>query len=115
MPLGAVADALLQQDVLIVVAATYNGRVPDNIRTLEARLGAAVVFTRQAIGLRYAVLGYGNSQWSVFQVFPKWVEAVSAATSVQAIAPRDEVGGNAGLDTAVEAWVCSLWSALDTH
>lgn len=111
-PLDAIADALPQQGVLIVVAATYNGRAPDSARTLEARLDATDALTRQATGLRYAVLGCGNSQWPAFQAFPKRVEAMLAAAGAQAIVPRGEADGNAGFDAAVEAWTRSLWSAL---
>ncbi|MWK49855.1 reductase, partial [Escherichia coli] len=67
---------------------------------------------RQATGLRYAVLGCGNSQWPAFQAFPKRVEAMLAAAGAQAIVPRGEADGNAGFDAAVEAWTRSLWSAL---
>ncbi|MGN7101831.1 bifunctional cytochrome P450/NADPH--P450 reductase [Ralstonia holmesii] len=111
-PLDTIADALPQQGVLIVVAATYNGRAPDSARTLEARLDAADALARQATGLRYAVLGCGNSQWPAFQAFPKRVEAMLAAAGAQAIVPRGEADGNAGFDAAVDAWTRGLWSAL---
>lgn len=111
-PLDTIADALPQRGTLVVVAATYNGRAPDSARTLEARLDAADALTRQATGLRYAVLGCGNSQWPAFQAFPKRVEAMLAAAGAHAIVPRGEADGNAGFDATVDAWTRSLWSAL---
>ena len=111
-PLDTVADTLPQTGTLIVVAATYNGRAPDSARTLEARLDACDAPTWQAPGLRYAVLGCGNSQWPAFQAFPKRVEAMLAASGAQAIVPRGEADGNGGFDAAVDAWTRSLWSAL---
>lgn len=111
-PLDAIADALPQQGTLIVVAATYNGRAPDSARTLEARLDATDVLARQAPGLRYAVLGCGNSQWPAFQAFPKRVEAMLAASGAQAIVSRGEADGNGGFDAVVDAWTRSLWGAL---
>ncbi|MGM3276821.1 bifunctional cytochrome P450/NADPH--P450 reductase [Ralstonia sp. 24A2] len=114
-PLDAVADALPQQGTLVVVAATYNGRAPDSARTLEARLDSADALVRQAPGLRYAVLGCGNSQWPAFQAFPKRVEAMLAASGAQAIVPRGEADGNGGFDAAVDAWTRNLWSTLGTR
>ncbi|CAJ0887906.1 Bifunctional cytochrome P450/NADPH--P450 reductase 2 [Ralstonia mannitolilytica] len=111
-PLDTIADALPQHGTLIVVAATYNGRAPDSARTLEARLDASDARTPQASGLRYAVLGCGNSQWPAFQAFPKRVEAMLAASGAQAIVPRGEADGNAGFDAAVDAWIRGLWNAL---
>ena len=110
--LDAIADALPQQGTLVVVAATYNGRAPDSARTLEGRLDSADALVRQAPGLRYAVLGCGNSQWPAFQAFPKRVDAMLAAAGAQAIVPRGEADGNGGFDTAVDAWTRSLWAAL---
>lgn len=111
-PLDAIADALPQQGTLVVVAATYNGRAPDSARTLEAQLDSADALVRQAPGLRYAVLGCGNSQWPAFQAFPKRVEAMLAASGAQAIVPRGEADGNGGFDAAVDAWTRNLWSTL---
>jgi len=111
-PLDAIADALPQQGTLVVVAATYNGRAPDSARTLEGRLDSAGALVRQAPGLRYAVLGCGNSQWPAFQAFPKRVDAMLAAAGAQAVVPRGEADGNGGFDTAVDAWTRSLWAAL---
>ncbi len=110
--LDAIADALPQQGTLVVVAATYNGRAPDSARTLEGRLDSADALVRQAPGLRYAVLGCGNSQWPAFQAFPKRVDAMLAAAGAQAVVPRGEADGNGGFDTAVDAWTRSLWAAL---
>ncbi|NMV40019.1 bifunctional cytochrome P450/NADPH--P450 reductase [Ralstonia insidiosa] len=111
-PLDAIADALPQQGTLVVVAATYNGRAPDSARTLEGRLDSAGALVRQAPGLRYAVLGCGNSQWPAFQAFPKRVDAMLAAAGAQAVVPRGEADGNGGFDTAVDVWTRSLWAAL---
>jgi len=111
-PLDKIADALPQQGTLIVVAATYNGRAPDSARTLEARLDTVDAQVRQAPGLRYAVLGCGNSQWPAFQAFPKRVEAMLAASGAQAVMPRGEADGNGGFDAAVDTWTRNLWSAL---
>jgi cytochrome P450/NADPH-cytochrome P450 reductase len=111
-PLDTIADALPQDGTLVIVAATYNGRAPDSARTLEARLDAQGGAPRRAPGVRYAVLGCGNSQWPAYQGFPKRVEAMLASAGAQAIVPRGEADGNGGFDAAVDAWTRGLWSAL---
>lgn len=102
------------QGLAVIVAATYNGRAPDNARRFEAMLDAAgdAPGDWRAGGLRYAVLGCGNSQWATYQAFPKRLDTFFAAAGARPLLARGEADGNADFDQAAEQWLAALWSAL---
>ncbi len=106
------ADGWPQQGLFIAVTATYNGRAPDGARRIEELLDGNGLPGRQCTGLRYAVLGCGNSQWRTYQAFPKRIDAALAEAGAQPVVPRGEADGNGDLDGAVETWLAGLWKAL---
>lgn len=107
--LDDLADALPADGLLVVVTATYNGLPPDNAQRFAAMLAAGLP---SRPGLRYGVLGIGNSQWPNYQAFPLAVEAALAATGAIALLPRGAADGDGDFDGAVEDWIETLWTVL---
>ena len=100
---------------LIAVTATYNGRAPDSARRLEALLDDDALTGWRAPGLRYAVLGCGNSQWPAYQAFPTRVAQALAASGATEVLARGQADGNADFDLAVEQWSAALQAVLAQH
>nr|WP_245647325.1 cytochrome P450 [Microtetraspora niveoalba] len=93
--------------LLVVVAASYNGRAPDNAAAFDAAESLG-----DLSGLRFAVLGCGNTQWPTYQAFPKRVEAKLLAAGAEPIVARGEADASGDFDGDVRAWTAELWSAL---
>ena len=115
--LDDVVQALPTSGLLVVVAATYNGRAPDSGRRFEAMLDALAAGEPgpdgyRADGLRLALLGCGNSQWATYQAFPRRVFDFFTAAGATPLLPRGEADGNADFDQAAERWLAQLWQAL---
>ena len=110
--LDDVVDALPTSGLLVVVAATYNGRAPDSGRRFEAMLDTGGASDYRADGLRLALLGCGNSQWATYQAFPRRVSDFFTGAGAVPLLPRGEADGNADFDQAAERWLAQLWQAL---
>ena len=114
--LGALDECAVgfpESGTLVVVTSTYNGRAPDNAQKLEAAILQGLLKGKRAEGLRYALLGCGNTQWrETYQAFPKLVDAAIAEAGASAIVPRGEADADRDFDAALDAWVKSLWAAL---
>ncbi|MEV0974194.1 bifunctional cytochrome P450/NADPH--P450 reductase [Microtetraspora glauca] len=93
--------------LLVVVAASYNGRAPDNAAAFDATESLG-----DLSGLRFAVLGCGNTQWPTYQAFPKRVEAKLLAAGAAPLVPRGEADASGDFDGDVRSWTAGLWSAL---
>ncbi|MCA3230721.1 MAG: cytochrome P450 [Cupriavidus sp.] len=110
--LDDVVDALPTTGLLVVVAATYNGRAPDSGRRFEAMLDAGGADGYRAEGLRLALLGCGNSQWATYQAFPRRVFDFFTGAGAVPLLARGEADGNADFDQAAERWLAQLWQAV---
>jgi len=110
--LDDVVDALPTAGLVVVVAATYNGRAPDSGRKFEAMLDAGGVTSYRAQDIRLAMLGCGNSQWATYQAFPRRVFEFFTNAGAVPLLPRGEADGNADFDQAAERWLAQLWQAL---
>lgn len=110
--LDDMVDALPTSGLLVVVAATYNGRAPDSGRRFEAMLDAGAASGYRADGLRLALLGCGNSQWATYQAFPRRVFDFFTEAGAVPLLPRGEADGNADFDQAAERWLAQLWQTL---
>ena len=106
--LDDLAADLPADGLLAVVTASYNGKAPDNAQ----RFDALTIPPGTLAGVRYAVLGNGNTQWSTYQEFPKRVEAALAAAGATAIVARGETDAAGDFDGMATAWLDGLWTAL---
>ncbi|MGE6494391.1 bifunctional cytochrome P450/NADPH--P450 reductase [Cupriavidus metallidurans] len=104
--------ALPTSGLVVVVAATYNGRAPDSGRKFEAMLDADDASGYRANGMGLALLGCGNSQWATYQAFPRRVFDFFITAGAVPLLPRGEADGNGDFDQAAERWLAQLWQAL---
>ncbi|TXI84116.1 MAG: cytochrome P450 [Cupriavidus sp.] len=110
--LDTLVDALPSQGLAVIVASTYNGRAPDSGRRFEAMLDGERASGYRADGLKLALLGCGNSQWSTYQAFPRRVFDFFVAAGATPLLARGEADGNGDFDHAAEQWLAQLWQAL---
>ena len=111
--LDSCAEGFPETGLLVVVTSTYNGRAPDNAQKLEAAILQDRLRGKICAGLKYAVLGCGNTQWrETYQAFPKLVDAALAQTGAKAFLPRGEADADKDFDGALEGWTKQLWAAL---
>jgi cytochrome P450 / NADPH-cytochrome P450 reductase len=63
------------EDAVLVITATYNGQPPDNANHFNRWLDETKKTNPAALkGVKFAVMGVGNSQWVTFQAFPRKVD-----------------------------------------
>ncbi|MFZ5479500.1 MAG: cytochrome P450 [Myxococcota bacterium] len=97
---------------VIVVCSTYNGQPPDNARRFAAWLAEAAPGSLK--GVRVAVLGCGNRLWrGTYQQFPRAVHEGLERLGATPLAARGECDADGDFDGSFEAWVATLWPALD--
>lgn len=103
------ANSTAARNVLIVTS-TYNGQPPDNARLFAQRLASGSL---SCAGLRYAVLGCGNSQWSsTFQRFPIDVDAALEKLGGVRVHARGLADANADWDEPIEQFERSIWASF---
>jgi cytochrome P450/NADPH-cytochrome P450 reductase len=111
--LDELATGFPDTGMLVVVTSTYNGRAPDNAQKLEASILQGLLKGKKAEGLRFALLGCGNTQWrETYQAFPKRVESALTEAGAVPLVPRGEADADKDFDGALEAWTKQLWTAL---
>ncbi len=99
-------QALPNSGVVLIVTATYNGMPPDNaLRFAEWMRSEAF----RVDGLRYAVLGCGNTQWKTFQAFPREIDRILAERGGIRILNAGEADANADFESGCEHFTKSFW------
>ncbi|WP_067502744.1 bifunctional cytochrome P450/NADPH--P450 reductase [Actinoplanes sp. TFC3] len=106
--LDELAGDLPADGLLAIVTSSYNGKAPDNAQKFDALDIPAGALT----GVRFAVLGNGNTQWATYQAFPRRVEAALSAAGATPIVARGETDAAGDFDAMATAWLDGLWSAL---
>jgi cytochrome P450/NADPH-cytochrome P450 reductase len=106
--LDELAAGLPGDGLLAVVTSSYNGKAPDN----AARFDELAIPAGALAGVRFAVLGNGNTQWATYQAFPRRVEAALAGAGATAIVPRGETDAAGDFEGMATAWLDGLWAAL---
>ncbi|GAA0952890.1 bifunctional cytochrome P450/NADPH--P450 reductase [Actinocorallia libanotica] len=96
-----------RQGVLVAVAASYNGRAPDNAQAFDA-LDALPPLE----GVRLALLGCGDTQWPTYQAFPRRAFAKLTGAGAVPLVERGEADAAGDFDGGVTAWTAALWEAL---
>ncbi|WP_245899440.1 bifunctional cytochrome P450/NADPH--P450 reductase [Nonomuraea indica] len=96
-----------REGVLVVVAASYNGKAPDNAQRFDA-----LESLPDLSGVRLAVLGCGNTQWPTYQAFPRRACDKLVAAGAVPLVERGEADADGDFDGDVSAWTAGLWAAL---
>ncbi|KUL37225.1 reductase [Streptomyces sp. NRRL F-4489] len=113
-PLDARTGALPTDRPLVIVAASYNGRPTDDAAAFTAWLGTAP--EGAAHGVRYAVLGVGDRNWSAtYQQVPTLLDDRLAALGGERLLPRAEADASGELATAVKEFGAALRTELLTR
>ena len=97
--------------IVVVVTSTYNGKPPDNAAKFKGWLASQP--DGSLSGLRYAVFGWGNSQWQTYQQFPREVDSALArcgARQLHSLGACDVDG--ATFESDFEDWLAALLQAI---
>ena len=95
------------QGILAVIAASYNGRAPDNAQLFDACTEFPPLHD-----VRLALLGCGDTQWPTYQAFPRRAFAKLTAAGAVPLVERGEADAAGDFDGGVSAWTTALWQTL---
>ncbi|MEV6301705.1 cytochrome P450 [Actinoplanes sp. NPDC051861] len=106
--LDELATDLPTEGLLVVVTSSYNGKAPDNAQLFDDLSIPAGALD----GLRYAVLGNGNTQWATYQAYPQRVDLKLRQAGAEPVVARGETDASGDFDGMAQAWLDGLWTAL---
>lgn len=108
--LGSDLKLMSNEVIVFIVSSTGDGELPDNglkfYRWIRAQEGNILA------GIRYTILGLGDSNYSTFQGGPKTVERFLQKLGAVEFYSRGEADEQVGLENVVEFWVDGLWDNL---
>ncbi|MER7815139.1 cytochrome P450 [Streptomyces sp. NPDC096153] len=100
------------EGLLVIVAASYNGKAPDNAQRFDELIAAGLPEGSLA-NVRFALLGAGNTQWvSTYQAFPKRIEEALLAAGATPIVERGIADAAGDFDGMATRWMDTLWATL---
>ncbi|MFD5794233.1 cytochrome P450 [Streptomyces diastatochromogenes] len=112
MSLDDLGDNLPTEGLLVVVAASYNGKAPDNAQRFD-HLIAEGLPEGSLSNVRFAVLGTGNTQWvATYQAFPKRIEEALLAAGAAPFVERGAADAAGDFDGMATRWMDTLWATL---
>jgi cytochrome P450/NADPH-cytochrome P450 reductase len=104
--LDEAVEALPNSGVVLIVTATYNGMPPDNALRFAAWIKSEKF---RADGLRFAVLGCGNTQWKTFQAFPREIDRILSERGGIRLLKAGEADANADFENGCEQFTRNFW------
>ncbi len=112
MSLDELGENLPTEGLLAVVAASYNGKAPDNAQRFDDLLAAGLPAASLS-NVRFALLGAGNTQWvATYQAFPKRIEEGLLAAGAVPIIERGIADAAGDFDGMATRWMNTLWTTL---
>ncbi|MBV1854341.1 bifunctional cytochrome P450/NADPH--P450 reductase [Catellatospora tritici] len=110
--LDELGDNLPTDGLLVVVAASYNGKAPDNAQRFDDLIGAGLAEGSLA-DVRFALLGAGNTQWvATYQAFPKRIEQALLGAGATPVIDRGVADAAGDFDGMATRWMNTLWTTL---
>ncbi|WP_328438359.1 cytochrome P450 [Streptomyces sp. NBC_00444] len=110
--LDELGDHLPTEGLLVVVAASYNGKAPDNAQRFDDLIAAGLPESSLS-NVRFALLGAGNTQWvATYQAFPKRIEEALLAAGATPIIERGIADAAGDFDGMATRWTDTLWATL---
>lgn len=96
--------------VVVIASTTGDGDSPDN-----AGKGLLALKRRSdpLTGMKFSVMGLGDSNYTNFMKIPRTVERLLRKHGAQEFYPCKEADEVDGLEDIVDAWRDDLWAALD--
>eukprot|EP00741_Cyanophora_paradoxa_P005661 tig00000939_g5488.t1 len=99
--------------VVFVTSTTGDGDAPDNaakfMRWLKRKTHSETLLS----GMKYTVLGLGDTNYSRYQAVPRLVDQRLAALGAKSFYRRGEADDAVGLDSEVEPWIEGLVPAIE--
>ncbi|MET8136509.1 cytochrome P450 [Streptomyces sp. NPDC006290] len=112
MSLDELGDNLPTEGLLVVAAASYNGRAPDNAQRFDDLLAAGLP-AGSLSNVRFALLGAGNTQWvATYQAFPQRIEEGLLAAGATPVIKRGIADAAGDFDGMATRWMNTLWTTL---
>ncbi|MBB6347245.1 cytochrome P450/NADPH-cytochrome P450 reductase [Nonomuraea muscovyensis] len=112
LSLDDLAENLPTEGLLVVVAASYNGKAPDNAQRFDDLIAGGLP-EGSLSGVRFALLGAGNTQWvASYQAFPKRIEAALLAAGATPVVERGAADAAGDFDGMATRWTDTLWATL---
>ncbi|GAA3467463.1 bifunctional cytochrome P450/NADPH--P450 reductase [Nonomuraea roseola] len=112
LSLDELGDNPPAEGLLVVVAASYNGKAPDNAQRFDDLIAAGLPEGSLA-NVRFALLGAGNTQWvATYQAFPKRIEAGLLAAGATPVIERGVADAASDFDGMATRWLNTLWTTL---
>lgn len=112
MSLDELGDNLPTEGLLVVVAASYNGKAPDNAQRFDDLIATGLP-AGSLSGVRFALLGAGNTQWvATYQAFPKRIEEGLLAAGATPVVERGIADAAGDFDGTATRWMDTLWATL---
>jgi cytochrome P450/NADPH-cytochrome P450 reductase len=112
-PLDDYLNKLPTDGAVVVVTSSYNGTPPDNATKFVQWMGDPALAADSLHGVRYAVFGCGNHEWTAtYQAIPHLVDAQLAAHGAERLYPLGAGDAAEDLDGQFQAWYGPLWPAL---
>ncbi|MGW1504386.1 bifunctional cytochrome P450/NADPH--P450 reductase [Streptomyces mirabilis] len=110
--LDELGDNLPTEGLLVVVAASYNGKAPDNAQRFDDLIAAGLP-AGSLSNVRLALLGAGNTQWvATYQAFPKRIDEALLAAGATPIIERGIADAAGDFDGMATRWMDTLWTTL---
>ncbi|MFJ3276772.1 cytochrome P450 [Streptomyces sp. NPDC086776] len=110
--LDELGDNLPTEGLLVVVAASYNGKAPDNAQRFDDLIAAGLP-EGSLSNVRLALLGAGNTQWvATYQAFPTRVNEALLAAGAKPIIERGIADAAGDFDGMATRWMDTLWTTL---
>ncbi|CCK26124.1 putative bifunctional P-450/NADPH-P450 reductase 1 [Streptomyces davaonensis JCM 4913] len=110
--LDELGDNLPSEGLLAVVAASYNGKAPDNAQRFDDLIAAGLP-EGSLSNVRFALLGAGNTQWvATYQAFPQRIEAALLAAGATPVVERGIADAAGDFDGMASRWMDGLWATL---
>lgn len=106
------ADKLPHRGVLVVVTSTYNGFPPENAKIFKEKLLSLNSNNDTFKDLAFTVFGCGNTQWSTFQDFPRFIDRKLEELGAKRIYKIGEADASGDFDEAFEGWFKGLWRGI---
>ncbi|MFC9645849.1 bifunctional cytochrome P450/NADPH--P450 reductase [Streptomyces mirabilis] len=110
--LDELGNNLPTEGLLVVVAASYNGKAPDNAQRFDDLIAAGLP-AGSLSNVRLALLGAGNTQWvATYQAFPKRIDEALLAAGATPIIERGIADAAGDFDGMATRWMDTLWTTL---
>lgn len=113
-PLNDAIENVPREGVVVVVAASYNGRPTNNARKFVKWL--ETVQPSEFEGVHYAIFGCGDKNWaSTYQQIPRMIDEKLSSYGAFRLTDLGEGDASGDFEKHLEDWKMNLWPAIMAH